>query len=646
MAEPKTLFDQFKFQRETRGDETAFLIGSGDRPVPISWRKFTDEIEEIAFLIQKYMPGATIGLLGENSYEWMTAHVACTFGGACVVPLEMGLSPEEIAERLVFVGAKLLVHSAQQKEKAKAVKRLMPDLMVEGFGSRMADRMLAYAAQQLSGGEKGVFSQPPRDEDDTAMIVFTSGTTSRPRGAELTLHGIRTFSDFSSAQLQIKAGSRSLMLLPLHHIFGVCTTYMMLAHGVALGVCPDFRRIYEAVERFRANFLFLVPALAELLAMKISKHGDSAEEVLGAPLEWILTGGAPCPQRTQSSLIALGIRPLGGYGLTETTSLYSISTFDDGHLGCAGQVCGGKCEMETRVSKDGILQIRGPSVLKGYYKDPARTADVLDKDGWFTTGDYGRIDEDGTVWITGRASRTIILSSGKKVAPEELEEKLMSLPGVREVLVSGDLVTREVRAEVYAVVSEETVRRQIDIVNRSLPLYKRIREIVVRSEPFPRTASGKIRVSSTIPASAAAGAKDRQRHGNAPAPSTPVPPPPSAPTPATPSAPSAPASPRSPLVGAVAVGKGISRLALRRWKWVVAVLAAMSGAVLLWNIFGSAILDSLPVADKCLKKAVSFVGEFGEFALALLVLVAAIAVWLTVFRTKGRDGDGGDGNEG
>lgn len=638
MAEPKTLFDQFKFQRDVRGEETAFLIGSGDRPVPISWRKFTDEIEEIAFLVQKYMPGATIGLLGENSYEWMTAHVACTFGGACVVPLEMGLSPEEIAERLVFVGARLLVHSALQKEKAKAVKRLLPDLIVEGFGSRMADRMLAYAAQQLAGGEKGVFSQPQRNEDDTAMIVFTSGTTSKPRGAELTLHGIRAFSDFASSQLQIKAGSRSLMLLPLHHIFGVCTTYMMLAHGVALGVCPDFRRIYESVERFRANFLFLVPALAELLAMKISKHGESAEEVLGAPLEWILTGGAPCPQRTQTSLMSLGIRPLGGYGLTETTSLYSISPLDDSHLGCAGMACGGKCEMETRVSKDGILQIRGPSVMKGYYNDPARTADVLDKDGWFTTGDYGRIDEDGTVWITGRASRTIILSSGKKVAPEELEEKLMSLPGVREVLVSGDLVSREVKAEIYAVVSEETVRRQIDIVNRSLPLYKRIREIVVRSEPFPRTASGKIKVSSTISASAAdSRAKGLPRHENAEG--AQKPPPRAAATAASPAR-------KSPFVGAMAVGRGISRLAIRRWKWVVAVLAAMSGAVLLWNVFGSTVLDSLPVADKCLKKVVSIVGEGGEFVLALLVLIAAIVVWLTVFRTKSGGGDGQDEDEG
>ena len=132
--------------------------------------------------------------------------------------------------------------------------------------------------------------------------------------------------------------------------------------------------------------------------------------------------------------------------------------------------------------------------MKGYYKDPERTAKVLDSDGWYHTGDLGRIDADGFVWITGRASRTIILSSGKKIAPEELEEKLLALPGVREALVSGEGETRDIRAEVYASVPEASVVRTIGDLNATLPVYKRIKTIVVRKEPFPRTSSGKIRV--------------------------------------------------------------------------------------------------------------------------------------------------------
>ena len=490
----KSILSQFRQNRDERPDEPAFLIAAGDRSVPITWREFAEDIEEIAWIVNHYAPGAVVGLLGENSYEWITAHAAGLFAGVTVVPLEVNLSAKEIVDRLAFTGATYLVHSALYVEKAHEVERMLPGLVVGGFGSHKADELMSIARAALDMGDDSVFDLPERDEDETAMIVFTSGTTSKPRGAELTLHGIRTFSEFAEKTFRFQSGARSLMLLPLYHIFGLCTTYAMLCHGVSLGVCPDFRRIYDAVARFRANFLFLVPALADILANKIAQHGPSAETVLGTPIDWILVGGAPLVRRTYERLTALGIRPLGGYGLTETTSLYSLAPPDAPRPGSAGLCCHGFGGMEAKVSADGELLLRGPAVLKGYYKEPDRTADVLDADGWFRTGDIGRIDEDGYVWITGRASRTIVLSSGKKVAPEELEERRLSIPGIHEAVVSGDGASRELVAEIYAVVSEETARRQIDALNRQQPVHKRINRVIARKEPFPRTASGKIQV--------------------------------------------------------------------------------------------------------------------------------------------------------
>ena len=498
----KSILSQFRQNRDERPDEPAFLIAAGDRSVPITWREFAEDIEEIAWIVNHYAPGAVVGLLGENSYEWITAHAAGLFAGVTVVPLEVNLSAKEIVDRLAFTGATYLVHSALYVEKAHEVERMLPGLVVGGFGSHKADELMSIARAALDMGDDSVFDLPERDEDETAMIVFTSGTTSKPRGAELTLHGIRTFSEFAEKTFRFQPGTRSLMLLPLYHIFGLCTTYVMLCHGVSLGVCPDFRRIYDAVARFRANFLFLVPALADIIANKIAQHWPSAETVLGTPIDWILVGGAPLVRRTYERLTALGIRPLGGYGLTETTSLYSLAPPDAPRPGSAGLCCHGFGGMEAKVSADGELLLRGPAVLKGYYKEPDRTTDVLDADGWFRTGDIGRIDEDGYVWITGRASRTIVLSSGKKVAPEELEERLLSIPGIHEAVVSGDGASRELVAEVYAVVSEETVRRQIDALNRQMPVHKRIKRVIARKEPFPRTASGKIlvRPPSAVPA--------------------------------------------------------------------------------------------------------------------------------------------------
>ena len=133
-------------------------------------------------------------------------------------------------------------------------------------------------------------------------------------------------------------------------------------------------------------------------------------------------------------------------------------------------------------------------LFRSVWNQPSATAKVIDADGWFHTGDVGRIDADGYVWITGRLSRTIVLSSGKKVAPEEIEERLLQLPGVLEALVTGVGETREITAQVYASIPEESVRRAVAALNRTLPVYQRIKAVVVRKEPFPRTASGKIKL--------------------------------------------------------------------------------------------------------------------------------------------------------
>ena len=488
------LFASFKQLRNEHPGLAAFRISAGDRSIPISWRQFTDDIAATIRIIEKYGPGSTIGLLGENSYEWMVSHAACLFGGATVVHVDPNIQPEEVARRLRFVGARALIHSALYNEKAEAVERLSPGLAVGGFGTRLTDAFLDEARTYIEKNKSGIFDRDnvALDRARTSMIVFTSGTTSEPRGAELTLAGIETFCESTLRALPMRVGDRSLMMLPLHHIFGICATYAMLAAGVTLGVCPDFRRIQDVAQRFRINFAFLVPALAEILAAKIERRGRNAEEVLGTRIEWIVTGGAPISRRAHERLQALGIRSLGAYGLTETTACYSMSraseVFKPGSAGQISLALG----VEAKVSREGELLIRGPNVMKGYYKMPEKTAQAIDRDGWFHTGDRGRIDEDGFVWVAGRASRTIVLNSGKKVAPEELEEKILGLPGVLEVVVSGEGESRQIVAEIYASIPEAQVQAAVASLNRILPVYQRISRVVLRAEPFRRTSSGKI----------------------------------------------------------------------------------------------------------------------------------------------------------
>lgn len=488
------LFESFRRHRKERPNSPALLIASGDRAFPISWRQFTDDIATIAWLIKAHSV-KTVALLGENSYEWMVAHVACLFSGIVVVPIDVNIPASEVADRLKKVEADFLVYSSLYEEKVREVASILPRLKAGRFGSRKTDFYLNAGRVAIKAGFKTIWSEPCKIEPgQTSMIVFTSGTTSVPQGVELTVAGIEAFVESATLSLGIKAEDISLMVLPLYHIYGICVAYALLANGAVPGVCPDFRRLYDAVERFSADYLFLVPALVDVLASKIERRGKSAKEALGRPLKWILSGGAPLPRRTYEKMKNLGVEVLSVYGLTESTALFSIDSSDGSAVpGSAGRrTLLSSCE--TAVSKEGELLLRGPSVMKGYHKNPEKTAARIDAEGFLHTGDYGYIDAAGNVYVTGRMSRTIILSTGKKISPEEIEESLMSLPEVIEVFVSGDAQTREITAEIYTLLSEDKVRRAIDGFNGSQPVYKRIDCVKIRRVPFERTSSGKVRV--------------------------------------------------------------------------------------------------------------------------------------------------------
>lgn len=488
-----TLFERFRQYRIAHPDQTAFMAPMGDRYLSITWKKFTDDIALVAEVIREHATGKVVALLGENSYEWVVAHAACLFAGAVAVPVDGNLHPEDIVARLEKVKAATLVYSSLFRERASQVKSLMPGLALARFSNIKTDSFLNLAGQRLREGCPSIWDEGFRcDSERVSMLVFTSGTTSEPKAVMHSLRSLEAFCEFAMSRLSLKAGSRSMMILPLQHIFGICTTYLMLAFGVQVGICPDFRHLYSAVERFRVDFLFLVPALAEILAQKIKRHADTCRGALGHDIEFVLTGGAHLPQGVRSSLEELGIRVISAYGLTETCSLYSMdfssSRPPSGTAGAAVMPPFG----ETRVSETGELLLKSPAVFKGYYADDKATARVLSADGWFSTGDLGTIDAAGDVRITGRKSRVLVFDSGKKVSPEELESKLLQLACIEEVFVCAETSSRVITAEVFSHSPSAEVERAVDTLNRKLPVYMRIRRVRFRDTPFPRTASGKI----------------------------------------------------------------------------------------------------------------------------------------------------------
>ena len=236
------LFEAFKRMREERPGDPAFLVSSGDRSLPINWRQFTDDIDLVVRLVRQYAQNEKVMLLGENSYEWFVAHAAILFAGATVMPVDVNMTVHEIAERIRFTGASVLVYSALYGEKAHAVRNLVPGLKTGGFGSIKTERFLDKVRSVFRPKEDSIWNCERVDTSRVSMIVFTSGTTSKPRGAELTIEGLEACVEAWGSALPVKPGDRTLMLLPLHHIYGLCASYMFLARGAALGVCPDFRR--------------------------------------------------------------------------------------------------------------------------------------------------------------------------------------------------------------------------------------------------------------------------------------------------------------------------------------------------------------------------------------------------------------------
>ena len=218
--------------REERPFSAAFLVTSGDLALPITWKQFTDDIDIVVHLIRTYAPGAKFGLLGENSYEWMVAHAACLFSGAVAIPVDINLTAVEIAERMRFTGAVALIHSSLHEDKAHEAGKMVPGLVVAGFGTIKTERFLDKLRGAF-GLKDSVWQQDhlELDEDSTgepqtSMIVFTSGTTSTPRGAELTVKALEddgfTMVPFGQGFKDMSPPTKELMRIVLEH---------KLAHG-------------------------------------------------------------------------------------------------------------------------------------------------------------------------------------------------------------------------------------------------------------------------------------------------------------------------------------------------------------------------------------------------------------------------------
>ena len=523
---------------ELYGEKTAitYRVNPRDKePIKVSYRTFACDVHALANeMFKKEMSGKHCALIGRLSYEWVCSYIALQMIGAVVVPLDKEWTAEELSATISFAECQYVICDADLEEKSSLICKENGAFLI-----KMNDPDKHGIFEMMGAGDPYWKYTGVIDTRAMSTLVFTSGTTGKGKGVMLCQDGI--LSDIYNGLKIIHAGERSIVSLPPHHTYGSNIGIIALLYaGANIYISSGLKYIVQEMKEVKPDFMVLVPLYVETFHRRIcSVLRDSGKEKLvgamksisnalrhvkidvrrrgfkqildsfGGELEFIVSGGAPLRPELVRDFESFGISLLNGYGITECSPLISVNRND---YNCIGSVGVPIPSMDVKIDNpnedgEGEICVRGSNVMLGYYKEPEATAAVIDDQHYFHTGDIGRIDENGVIYITGRIKNLIILSNGKNVYPEEIETAISSISGVSDVVVYEGVSRRgsdhnKVVAEIYPDYdylqkngiedANEYFKRYISEYNRSAVKYKQVGYIKVRKEDFPKNTLRKI----------------------------------------------------------------------------------------------------------------------------------------------------------
>ncbi|OAE01478.1 AMP-dependent synthetase/ligase [Arthrobacter sp. OY3WO11] len=426
--------------------------------------------------------GDRVGIMSRTRYEWSLVDFAIWFAGAVSVPIYETSSPSQVAWNLGDSGAVAAFGEAAHHEDiirqavtAEALTSLQHVWQLEGNGlDALREAGRGVSDDDLEARRKAAGLR------DTATIIYTSGTTGRPKGCELTHGNFVELSDNALAIIGeiVHENAKTIMFLPLAHVFARFISVLAMAAGTTVAHTPDIKNLLADLQSYEPTFILAVPRVFEKVynsaltkaedggkgaifhkaadtAIAYSKARQDGRIGLGLKLRHALfdklvygklraamgghvahavSGGGPLGERLGHFFQGIGLQVLEGYGLTETTAPISVNTPSLIKIGSVGKPLPGN---SVRIAEDGEILAKGVCVMRGYYQRPDLTGETFD-DGWLRTGDIGRLDEDGFVWITGRKKEIIVTAGGKNVIPALLEDQIRADALVSQVLVVGD----------------------------------------------------------------------------------------------------------------------------------------------------------------------------------------------------------------
>ena len=491
---PGTLSQLFLSAVDERRDETAFRYfpGEGDHLEDMSYGAVYDLVRVVSGGLRAMglEAGDRAAILSETRFEWSICDYACICSGVLDVPIYSTLTVPQVAYILENAGVSLIFASTQdQARKASAAgRKIGRDIKIVVFdggdslpdGVEVWEDFLAKGRQVAAEIDDESFRATAleTEPDDLATLLYTSGTTGQPKGVMLTHNNLWSNVLASSRVLPRQEGDTALVFLPLSHVLQRMASYLFFSRGDSAAYAHSMNTVAADMKVVRPSIVASVPRLyekvynavmeAEGLKKKLVQWAREVGEAwadeklagrepsgvlkvvyrladalvfkkiraaMGGRIRYFLSGGAPLAPDINRFFFAAGIWILEGYGLTETSPVTNVNSFDGFRIGTVGKPVPGT---EIRIAENGEILIRGPQVMKGYYNLPEATAEAIDSEGWFHSGDVGEIDGDGFLRITDRIKDIIVTAAGKNIAPQPIENLLKTNDFVEQAVMIGD----------------------------------------------------------------------------------------------------------------------------------------------------------------------------------------------------------------
>jgi len=492
-----TLAKLFWSRVDKSADKPAQMFKQGGTWKTLTWREVGEAVRKVALglITLGRSKGDTIALLSSSRAEWVQADFAIFSVGGITVPVYPSYPPDLIAYIVNDSGARtIFVEDATQLAKVLEVREKMPALehviVMTGYDAPQPPKaVMTWQTLRRLGRDNAEAHKSTLAErvtttrpDDLASIVYTSGTTGPPKGVMQT-HGNHIAAQASGQKsTPVQEGWVHLLFLPLAHSFARLESFLGVNHGLTTAFAENLDKMRENLVEVKPHFICSVPRVFEKVyagvlakaaagsglkqkifhwavsvGRDVSRHQQRGQPVptmlelkrkiahklvfsklhagLGGRLQWAISGGAPLSRDIAEFFHAAGILILEGYGLTETCPVGTFNRPDKFKFGSVGQALEG---IELKIAADGEILFRGPNIARGYFKQPEATAEVFESGGWFHTGDIGRLDEEGFLFITDRKKDLIVTAGGMNIAPQNIENLLKADPFISQVMVHGD----------------------------------------------------------------------------------------------------------------------------------------------------------------------------------------------------------------